>query len=188
VPDDTFEGDREEQETTPSGGNQSKAFERITQERDQLRAERDELRAKVVAGEKASAFDELKIDRKYTELYSGEVDAEAIKSWATKFGFVGSFDAPAEPETGAPEAPAPPAAEETQPPVQVGSPPVVGGQRAYEGKISPGEYHLMVRAGKLEEAAKAVAEGRVELLSGGRFAPNPNTVTSTPIDRGEKQG
>jgi hypothetical protein len=163
---DPFDEESTEQQETPVGGkSQDRAFERLTQERDQLRDQVQKLADEVTAGKRASAFDELKIDRKYAELYQGEADPEAIKSWAAKFGFAGEAPAPAAPETGAPEAPK----TEAPAPVQVGSPPVVGGKPTYEGNISVRDYQKLILAGRTDEAAKAYNEGRVEILTGGKF-------------------
>lgn len=166
---DPFDEESTEQSTeAPGKGNQDRAFERISQERDQLREQIAKLTEEVTAGKRASAFDELGIDRKYAKLYQGEVDTDAIKSWASEYGFVGQApEAPAAPEAGAPEAahetPAPAA------PVQVGQPPVVGGKPTYEGKISVRDYQKLILAGRTDEAAKAYNEGRVEILTGGKF-------------------
>jgi len=163
---DPFDEESTEQTDEPRGGkSQDRAFERLTQERDQLRDQVTKLAEEVTAGKRASAFDELGIDRKYAKLYSGEVDTEAIKSWASEYGFVGEAPAPAAPEAGAPEDPPaePPA------PVAVGSPPVVGGKPTYEGKISARDYQKLILAGRTDEAAKAYNEGRVEILTGGKF-------------------
>ncbi len=169
MPDPFDEESGEQSSEEPRGGkSQDRAFERLTQERDQLREQIATLTAEVTAGKRAAAFDELKIDRKYAELYQGDVDTEAIKGWATKYGFVGEAPAPAAPEAGAPEAPAP-----TEPappaPVAVGQPPVVGGAPTYAAKISVREYQKMILDGRTDEAAKAYNEGRVEILTGGKF-------------------
>ena len=162
---DPFDDESDEQEEKPRKGDQDQALKRISQERDQLREQIAKLTDEVQAGKRATAFDELKIDRKFSELYSGEADAEKIKDWATKFGFVGAApEAPAAPEAGAPEAPAKPPA-----PVQVGQPPVVGGKPTFEGKISVKDYQKLILEGRTDEAAKAYNEGRVEILSGGKF-------------------
>ena len=158
------EGADVQQDTPPKGGDQSKAFERITRERDEARQAREAAEGRALAAERRIAFDDLKIDRKYAELYSGEVDEEKIKGWATQYGFLKAEDAPAPtPETGAPEA-TPPAE-----PVQVGQPPVVGGKPTYEGKISVRDYQKLILAGRTDEAQKAYNEGRVEILTGGKF-------------------
>ena len=164
---DPFDEESTEQQDQPRKGNQDRAFERLTEERDQLREQIAKLTEEVTAGKRASAFDELGIDRKYSELYQGDVDAEAIKGWATKFGFVGKApEAPvAEPEAGAPEVTPEPEPE----PVQVGQPPVVGGKPTYEAKISVRDYQKMILDGRTDEATKAYNEGRVEILTGGKF-------------------
>jgi hypothetical protein len=165
---DPFDNETNEQQDDPRKGNQDRAFERLTQERDQLRDQIAKLTEEVTAGKRASAFDELKIDRKYAKLYQGEVDPDAIKSWATEYGFVAEApSAPAAPEAGAPEAPPaePPA------PVKVGEPPVVGGAPTYQGKITARDYQKLILAGKTDEAQKAYNEGRVEILTGGKFVP-----------------
>ena len=166
---DPFDDEGAEVEAAPAkGGDQNKAFERITRERDEARQAREAAEARALAAERRIAFDDLKIDRKYAELYTGEVDPEKVKSWATQYGFLKAEDAPAPtPESGAPaaapEAPAPAA------PVQVGQPPVVGGKPTYEGKISVRDYQMMILEGRTDEAAKAYNEGRVEILTGGKF-------------------
>jgi len=162
---DPFDEESTEQQDDPRKGNQDRAFERLTQERDQLRDQITKLTEEVTAGKRASAFDELKIDRKYASLYQGEVDPDAIKSWATEYGFVAETPAPAAPEAGAPEAPPaePPA------PAKAGEPPVVGGTPTYQGKITAREYQKLILAGKTDEATKAYNEGRVEILTGGKF-------------------
>jgi len=168
---DPFDVESTEQQETPVGGkSQDRAFERLTQERDQLRDQITKLTDEVTAGKRASAFDALEIDRKYAELYQGEADPEAIKSWATKFGFVSTETAPAAPEAGAPEAPPaePPA------PAKAGEPPVVGGAPTYQGKITAREYQKLILEGKTDEATKAYNEGRVEILTGGRFTGGKN--------------
>jgi hypothetical protein len=168
---DPFDEETNEQQDEPRKGNQDRAFERLTQERDQLRDQVSKLVEEVTAGKRASAFDELKIDRKYAALYQGEVDTEAIKSWASEYGFVGEAPtAPAAPEAGAPEAP--PAEQATPAPVKVGEPPVVGGAPTYAGKITSREYQKLLLDGKTDEAQKAYNEGRVEILTGGKFTGN----------------
>jgi len=170
---DPFDEESTEQQDEPRGGkSQDRAFDRLTQERDQLRDQVSKLTEEVTAGKRASAFDELKIDRKYAALYQGEVDVEAIKSWASEYGFVGEAPtAPAAPEAGAPEAPAP-----TEPPapVKAGEPPVVGGAPTYAGKITAREYQRLILDGKVDEATKAYNEGRVEILTGGKFTGGRN--------------
>jgi len=172
---DPFDEESTEQSTEEprKGGNQDRAFERISQERDQLREQIAKLTEEVTAGKRASAFDELGIDRKYANLYQGEVDTEAIKSWASEYGFVGAAPtAPAAPEAGAPEAP--PAEQAPPAPAAVGSPPVVGGAPTYQGKITAREYQKLILDGRVDEATKAYNEGRVEILTGGKFTGGRN--------------
>lgn len=166
---DPFDDEGAAEEAAPAkGGDQNKAFERIQRERDEARQAREAAEARALAAERRIAFDDLKIDRKFADLYQGDVDTEAIKGWATQYGFLKAEDAPAPtPESGAPaaapEAPAPAA------PVQVGQPPVVGGTPTYAGEISVRDYQKMILEGRTDEAAKAYNEGRVKILTGGKF-------------------
>ena len=168
---DPFDNESDEQQQeTPGKGNQDRAFERISQERDQLREQIAKLTEEVTAGKRAAAFDELGIDRKYSELYQGDVDTEVIKGWATKFGFVGAApETSATPEAGALETPSQGTAPAEAAPIKVGEPPVVGGKPTYEGKISVRDYQKLILDGRTDEAAKAYNEGRVEILTGGKF-------------------
>lgn len=164
-----FDEETNEQETPEprKGPDQSKAFERITAERDEARQARAAAEERALAAERRIAFDDLGIDRKYAELYTGEVDPEKVKGWATQYGFLKAEESPAAPETGASEAPPEPSA-----PAKAGSPPVVGGSPKFEGKISAREYQNLIVSGdaaKIAEAQKAWNEGRVDLLTGGRF-------------------
>lgn len=168
---DPFDEESSEQETPEprKGGDQSKAFERITAEREEARQRAEAAEARALAAERRIAFDDLGIDRKYADLYTSDADPEKIKGWATQYGFLKAEDAPAAPETGAPEgtSAAPEPAREA--PARAGSPPVVGGSPKFEGKISAREYQTLILQGKTAEAQKAWDEGRVELLTGGRF-------------------
>lgn len=174
--------------TTPPSGNQSKAWERLSAKLAKLEAENTELRTVQTEAEKGKAFTDLGIDPKYTELYSGAVDTEAIKEWATKFGFVsGSPSAPTTEGAGAPEAPK---TEESKPIPGEGMAPVIGGGTPFAGKMTAGDYAKLSISPDLADRAKAQKawdEGRVELMAGGRFT-GPGTVTTTPHDQGQKQG
>ncbi len=162
---DPFDDESTEQEDQPRKGDQNRAFERIQKERDEERKRVEDLTAQLAERDRRDAFSELGIDKKYAKLYQGEATADSIKAWATEYGFVGEAPAPAPvSETGAPEAPAEPPA-----PVQVGQPPVVGGKPTFEGKISVKDYQKLILDGRTDEAAKAYNEGRVEILSGGKF-------------------